>query len=315
MDIENNNNNLEIPSDLAAYHDEIRSASMLLDYAISVGHQVPDDVILEIRKSEQYLDTTSSPSAEIKASFDKSYRDLAKMMTPVTARTLKATDDKLGKTHLLLMAPKQTLSDGRIWSRKLWLMTIVFFLAAFVGENLQYIVNHPYFTVDFDTGKSVLGLSLVTWQVLAAGFKTFVPFTYGAIGSCAFLLRTCHRFVHERSFDTNRIPEYYSRILLGLVSGGVIILFIDPDQTTIKISAVALAFLAGYNSDFLFTTIERVSAAIFPKVPAETETNEAQQSQITEISLDKVIEEYGKATTPEAKKVLEAIIERIKERI
>jgi hypothetical protein len=36
--------------------------------------------------------------------------------------------------------------------------------------------------------------------------------------------------------------------------------------TTIQLSAAALGFLAGYNTDFLFSTIERVMAALLPKV-------------------------------------------------
>ena len=49
------------------------------------------------------------------------------------------------------------------------------------------------------------------------------------------------------------------------------LLFVDPDhrrprQRCIQLSSAALGFLAGYNTDFLFSTIERVMAALLPKV-------------------------------------------------
>jgi hypothetical protein len=51
---------------------------------------------------------------------------------------------------------------------------------------------------------------------------------------------------------------------------GAIKLFIiqatTDEGTVIELSTAALAFIAGHNSNFLFSAIEHVSAAILPKV-------------------------------------------------
>ncbi len=71
-----------------------------------------------------------------------------------------------------------------------------------------------------------------------------------------------------------RTPEYYNRIGLGAISGGAIILFVNnldnEDGSSINLGAAALGFVAGYSTDLLFNTIERIVTAIFPKVAVET---------------------------------------------
>ena len=108
--------------------------------------------------------------------------------------------------------------------------------------------------------------------------RTFIeittPWVYGGLGACVFLLRSAHVFIYERCFDVRRKPEYLNRILLGAASGGAIMLFVsqitDDQGSVIKLSSAALGFLSGYNTDFLFSTIERVMAALLPKVGVDS---------------------------------------------
>jgi hypothetical protein len=44
---------------------------------------------------------------------------------------------------------------------------------------------------------------------------------------------------------------------------------VDDDGTVLHLSSAALGFVAGYSTDFLFNTIERVVAAIFPKTDSD----------------------------------------------
>jgi hypothetical protein len=103
--------------------------------------------------------------------------------------------------------------------------------------------------------------------------QSLLPWAYGALGSCAYLLRSAHYFIYQRSFDLRRKPEYFNRVLLGAISGGAIILFVnylvDDGGTVLHLSSAALGFVAGYSTDFLFNTIERVVAAIFPKTDSD----------------------------------------------
>ena len=57
--------------------------------------------------------------------------------------------------------------------------------------------------------------------------QSLLPWAYGALGSCAYLLRSAHYFIYQRSFDLRRKPEYFNRVLLGAISGGAIILFVN----------------------------------------------------------------------------------------
>lgn len=94
---------------------------------------------------------------------------------------------------------------------------------------------------------------------------------YGGLGACVYLLRSLHKHIHERTFDTRYQPEYFNRMVLGLVSGGVVTILIGPNDALAgplkELGSAALAFLVGYNTDLLFSLIERISNALFPKVP------------------------------------------------
>jgi len=93
--------------------------------------------------------------------------------------------------------------------------------------------------------------------------KQLHPFLYGLLGALTYLLRSAHDYIAERSFDLKRIPEYYNRMLLGFVGGGVILLFVDPKS--IGFGADAVAFAVGYNTDTLFDVLERVASAVTAK--------------------------------------------------
>lgn len=137
-----------------------------------------------------------------------------------------------------------------------------------IGGNLKEYLDtfSPVNSKSLESGKAIV------WGRLTFWIAKIVPFLHGALGACAYLLRSCHKFMHERSFDPRRLPEYYNRILLGFLAGGTISLFIDPQSTAVKISSAAVAFLAGYNTDLLYATLERVAGALLPKKIAGAET-------------------------------------------
>lgn len=59
-----------------------------------------------------------------------------------------------------------------------------------------------------------------------------------------------------------------------MVAGGAIVLLVDnvTDGSTevTRLSTAVLGFLAGYSTEFLFQAIERVIAALLPRVGAES---------------------------------------------
>jgi len=155
------------------------------------------------------------------------------------------------------------------------------------------------------------------WHAIGLVLAAVVPFAYGGLGAAAFLLRAAHGHLHSRTFDPNHIPEYYSRMLLGVIAGGAIQLLITQvaDETgVIKLSAAAVAFVAGYNSDLLFSTVERISAALLPKVGL-TSMRVPESAAVTGLSVPALLEQLDKAQSDEARDVIRGLLGKVRERV
>ena len=183
-------------------------------------------------------------------------------MSPVTAETLRDTRDTArppGNYAHLYYRVRDFIwgySPAQRFTRELWFLAF-FFVVAIIA--LEWAVNYLGLKKD--------AAAVASWRFL---WQSLVPWAYGALGACAFLLRSAHYFIHQRTFDRRRTPEYFNRILLGAISGGGIILFTEyltsaDDGSVAHLGAAALGFVAGYSGDLLFNLVERVVTAIFPK--------------------------------------------------
>ena len=305
------------------FRDEVLEAKALLDFAVAQGfttadgRKVDDRLVDQVKLAEDWLATGEFPSGEQRGQFEKSYRDLTLLLAPVTAKTLQATSHEYGRRSRLF-APFRARSEATIWSRKLSGFTVLFVAVALAYNLINEVHGRYQPPIDESQGLGTL---------FSHYFRTFLeilqPFIYGGIGACAYLLRSCHQYIYTRQFDPERIPEYINRILLGVVSGGAIVLFVSQLTTnqgaTVKLSAAALGFLAGYNTDFLFSAIERIAAAILPKVGVETvrqaQPRSAAALSIEGVSLKDLLDRLNQATNDEERKLLQGLIERLKEQL
>jgi hypothetical protein len=91
-----------------------------------------------------------------------------------------------------------------------------------------------------------------------------LPVLYGALGTCAFILRATYAQMVERSFDGRRTGEFVVRIFLGTLSGITLQWIIVRDGPAIPggITPAVLAFLGGYSVELLFTAMDRVLATV-----------------------------------------------------
>ncbi len=284
---------------------EMEDANLLLEFALASGESVPDGLIADL--VVQPRDKDEKTEAKFQERFQRAYRDLVQLLAPVTAASLRATDDGHGR-NVRLWAPGHR-SKAMLWSRRLWFWTIALAVIVVASENYENLLQR-FYGLDESPDDGLIRL-----HMLADVLRSIVPFAYGGLGALTALLRSAHRKLHLRTFDTLRIPEYYNRLLLGLVSGGVVKLFIaqvSTDTGVIEVSASALAFIAGYNSDFLFSALERVSAAILPKVGLDTVRRKP--AALAGVNLENLITQYEGAS-PEGKKVIEALIDKLKERL
>jgi hypothetical protein len=198
--------------------------------------------------------------------FEQAYYRLASTLSPITAETLRNTRDVSrspeGGVFRRVLSRFSDCSPAQHFNRRLWAFTITFAI----------------FVVLAEWGSGVLGSRTNANDLWIKGPRDFLqsllPWAYGGLGACAYMLRSAHYFIYQRSFDVRRTPEYFNRIGLGAISGGAIILFVNnlmnDDGSSINLGSAALGFVAGYSTDFLFNTIERIVTAIFPKVAVET---------------------------------------------
>lgn len=111
----------------------------------------------------------------------------------------------------------------------------------------------------------ILGVDLTNMLsplgTMMGGF--LLPILYGALGTCAYILRTIYSKMVERSYDPSRLPELVARIFLGTLSGVALQwLFVgDGKQIPGGVTPAVLAFLGGYSVELLFAAIDRVLSA------------------------------------------------------
>jgi hypothetical protein len=266
-------------------------ALALSDYAVSAGLQTPagdplsfadigliQGTAARLGKFDPPPSQTQSPKPSLTASewivFEQAYYRLAVATSPVTAETLAATKGTMPGARSNLRDLIFGYSPALRFTRAFAFFTIALAAFVLVAECLVYVWG-----LEGDA-------NIYVWQKNI--LESVLPWAYGALGSCAYLLRSAHYFIYQRSFDLRRKPEYFNRVLLGAISGGAIILFVnylvdDGGGTVLHLSSAALGFVAGYSTDFLFNTIERVVAAIFPKTDSDlrVQPQRVQKSVVT----------------------------------
>lgn len=302
---------------------EIRDALELLEYAVSIGFKTEDGLTVPLSTIETIKRTAAmttvsggngpppgqKPDVVITmrewVDFELAYHGLAALLAPVTAATLRDTEAVGHGPRWWSSSPAQA------FTRTLWGITGVF--AAFVvlagwgyaryGEPLEGVVDLP--------------------NTMMQLVEQLIPFAYGGLGACIYLLRSAHVFIYERTFDVRRKPEYFSRIILGVVGGGAVVLFVAQvtadDGSVIQLSSAALGFLAGYSTDFLFNTIERVIAALLPKVGLESvrrarATPGAIDVPTGDLTLKELLDRHAEAQGPD-KDLYRSLIEKLRDRM
>lgn len=264
----------------ARVRKQVEDALELADFIVGTGAKGPDgqplpfDDISTVHMTAAQIGLISVPmtgapvlTIDQWTKFEQAYYRIASIMTPVTAETLRDTRDtarpqgSYESVIYRLWDLVRGYSPAQRFTRSLWFWAIAF----------------AVFIVAAEWGVNYLGLkkdamSVVGWRTL---LQSLLPWAYGGLGACAYMLRSAHYFIYQRSFDTRRTPEYFNRILLGAISGGAIILFSEyllsaDDGSAAHLGSAALGFVAGYSGDLVFNTIERIVNAIFPKVSVET---------------------------------------------
>jgi hypothetical protein len=117
--------------------------------------------------------------------------------------------------------------------------------------------------------------------ILTALIKYILPILYGALGASAYIVRVLSDEIRSVTYSEDTNIRYQLRFYLGAVAGLAIAWFTSEssDQQSIGIlqslSPLALAFLAGYSVDLLFSLLDRIVLAFSgpaPSGPAQQST-------------------------------------------
>jgi hypothetical protein len=164
----------------------IEYVQILLDYAQDNNKGVTAEQITRFHKARE---TLNGEELEIL------YNELASLVHPVTIDTLYATDDMVAKTLDEVFGEKKPVPTPREATKKSlssisWI-TAGLLLLVIASSFLDRIID--IFSI---TPESIPGRRLDTALILLQAFLiTLIPFTYGAIGACAYVLIEGHLWV------------------------------------------------------------------------------------------------------------------------
>ncbi|MBT3788456.1 MAG: hypothetical protein HN725_22150 [Alphaproteobacteria bacterium] len=301
-------------------------AGLLLDYALANGVDVDQQIIAAIRDIQLWLDGVMDetvPRIESKAEslqrllirFDEAYCELSLKMKTVSADTLRATNPANGRPFISF-GTGLLRSEAEIWSFKMWMFTGFALIVIAVTEFLQEMTTRWY---PLDPGfEKDWVYQMHLYQV---GLDILLPFIYGLLGACLYLLPKCHVFVSSRTFNPLRIAEYKSRMLLGFASGGIVMFFVHEiavgeGDEIVQLSAPVLAIIAGYNTDFIFQAIERMVAAILPKVGVASAMKAAPAAAtVRAVSIEGLTDRLLSADNEEDRSAIRSLLEAARKRL
>ena len=214
----------------------VEDALELANFVISTGAKAPDgqplpfEDIATIQTAAAQVGLINIPmegpnslSIDQWNKFEQAYYRIAAQMNPVTAETLRDTRDTArphGNYASFWVRARDFFwgySPAQRFTRELWFWALVFATFIIAGEwGINYL------------GLKKDAASVVGWRTL---LQSLLPWAYGGLGACAYMLRSAHYFIYRRSFDTRRTPEYFNRILLGAISGGAAIILFTRTST------------------------------------------------------------------------------------
>lgn len=93
-------------------------------------------------------------------------------------------------------------------------------------------------------------------------FQYILPFAWGGLGSCVYLLKTLSDKVRILVFERRQMQGVIPRIMLGAILAMVVVNLFELGETNIPIDAVALAFLTGLGVKVVYGVLENLVEAL-----------------------------------------------------
>jgi hypothetical protein len=112
----------------------------------------------------------------------------------------------------------------------------------------------------------------------------------GGLGSCIFLLKRFSDIASDRTFDSDFIGGWQTRVLLGAILGGVIQYIYDPGFIIESgMDENALAFLVGLSVKVFYGALEKLIDAVADKLNLNAiRRNKTEKSNFSELIVKRI---------------------------
>ena len=275
------------PNDIVIKATQVR---LLLDFAQSNNLEVSPDQIARFHQAKQKPDEYER--------LDILFNELSHLIHPVTIATLHASDDyaaslldplyNYDNQHVL--SPRQKTKSLLTFTT---IVTITLLILIITRGMYNHILDVLYITPEVLKSAPSTLLDFPFYKILILfqiSLDHLVPFTYGALGACAYVLIEGNNFIWNKQFDAHLIPKDKMRIVIGALSGVIGIMLFRPlfgDQTPanalMDLGEASVAFIAGYSTDFLFERLNKIISAIVPRSQGTTQKENKASSRHSSI--------------------------------
>lgn len=112
---------------------------------------------------------------------------------------------------------------------------------------------------DLDEPNVIYSANIIAAHSVLQMLQSYIlPLLYGLLGAFIFVLRSLLLQVRSLTYTASREIGYRLRLTLGCLAGMIIGWVLKPEMGEMTLSPMALAFLAGYSIEVLFTLLDRL---------------------------------------------------------
>lgn len=253
-------------------HFSVEEISELLIYAANSGIVVPTETLsplysyiqdkdLPVLDEEQH--DHSSPLKD-SLSVHEAYTQLTRITSPVT-----------GKTILHSRRYRKSVKYIKF--------TAIFFLFVSLSNEMVGMYIGDTSLPDEGMWSHFFNFHLYVLTPLS-------PIFWGGLGSCIFLLKRFSDIASDRTFDSDFIGGWQTRVLLGAILGGVIQYIYDPGFVVESgMDENALAFLVGLSVKVFYGALEKLIDAVADKLNLNAiRRNKTEKSNFAELIVKRI---------------------------